>query len=68
MHSTGGWADKQLNPLNQESDVMKMALLEGMSGIGMQHRLEGVGWRQELGCSSFPLKSAILDKIVILCQ
>lgn len=35
---------------------MKMVLLD-VSGTGMQHRLQGVGLRQELGyCSPPPLK------------
>lgn len=33
---------KLLNSFNQESEVMEMALLESISGIKMQHRLEGV--------------------------
>lgn len=44
-------------------DMMKMVLLD-VSGTGMQHRLQGVGLRQELGyCSPPPLKSLILEKI-----
>lgn len=33
---------ENLNTFNQESEVMAMALLEGISGIKTQHRLEGV--------------------------
>ena len=56
MPSIGGWVEKLLNTLNQESDMTKMALLEDMSGTGMQHRLEGVGLEARTWMLFFPPK------------
>lgn len=44
--------------------MMRMALLEGISSTGMQHRLEVVGLDARTWVLFFfPLKSVILEKI-----